>query len=218
MIINKKKLKNENTKSKLITYLHPDSIISEQYRTILTNIKFAMPEKQSCAFVITSPGKGEGKSTSAANLAVSMAQQKKKVLLIDGNLRDPMLHTILNIPNTTGLTDVLTGRVTLEEARFRTEIGRLEVLTSGTIPYNPVELLGSQLLKDLLHRALQLYDIVLIDSPSVSEVTDTKLLANQSNGVIVVINRSKTKIKKAIEMKKELEFAKAKFIGVILHD
>ncbi|MCQ6278905.1 CpsD/CapB family tyrosine-protein kinase [Bacillus sp. EB600] len=217
MILSKRK-SSVNAKRNIIANTYPDSIISEQFRMIQTNIKFSVADQKNRIFLITSPGTGEGKSTSAANLAVSMAQQKKKVLLIDANLRNPVLHTIFNIPNSDGLTDVLKGRITFEEAVCHTEIGRLDVLASGINLVNPVELLGSQLMRDLLKVALQRYDIVLIDSYSVIDVTDTKLLANQSDGVILVIQSGKTLLEKAAEAKKEIEFAKSKVVGVILNE
>ncbi|RLQ96285.1 CpsD/CapB family tyrosine-protein kinase [Falsibacillus albus] len=208
----------KNSRRNLIAHTHPDSIISEQYRTILTNIKFSMPEEKSRSIVITSTSLGEGKSTCAANLAVSMAQQKKKVLLIDANLRNPSLHSILKIPNKKGLTDILAGECTFEQARLRTKVGKLDILISGAIPYNPVALLGSQIFQNLLTNALEIYDFVLLDSPSVLEVTDTKLLSNQCDGVVIVVNKGRTKLKKAIEMKKELDLAKARYIGVIINE
>ena len=125
---------------------------------------------------------------------------------------------IFKIPNSVGLTDVLTGKTTFEEAVIHTEIGRLEVLTSGTITNNPAELLASQTMKDLLQKAAKQYDSVLIDSSSVLEVTDTKLLASQCDGVLLVLHQGKTQIEDAAEAKKVLEFAKAKVSGVILNE
>lgn len=206
-----------NQKRNLIVFSNPDSIISEQFRTLRTNIHFLTGGEKSI-LLVTSPSSGEGKSTSIANLAVSMAQQKEKVLLIDANLRDPDIHFIFKIPNTVGLTDVLTGKVEFEEAVFETEIGKLAVLPSGYIAANPAELLGSEAMQDLLNDVLEKYDVILIDSPPVLEVTDTKLLANKSNGVILVISQGKTGIEKASEAKKALEFAKANIYGVILNE
>lgn len=185
---------------------------------IQANIRFSVSDKRSRTFLITSPSKGEGKSTTAANLAVSMALQKEKVLLIDGNLRNPSLHSIFNIENSVGLTDTLTGRTNLYDAIHHTEIGRLDVLTSGSIPINPGELLSSPMMHEILVTSLKSYDMVFIDSHSVLELTDTKLLANQCDGVVLVIQSGKTLLDKAVESKKVLEFAKATLIGVIIKE
>ena len=146
-----------------------------------------------------------------------MAQQKEKVLLIDANLRQPKAHFIFNISNSVGLTEVLTGKTTFEEAVIRTEIGKLKVLPSGTIPTNPAELLTSYMMEELLQKAAEQYDTVLIDSPSVLEVAGTNLLASQCDGVLLVIHQGKTQLEKAAEAKKILEFSKAKIAGVILN-
>lgn len=213
---NRKKLAATKKRS-LITYTYPDSIISEQFRMIQTNIKFSMAGEKSGTFLITSPSDGEGKSTTAANLAISMAQQKEKVLLIDANLRKPSLHSFFKTANTDGLTDVLNGKISLYDAVIHTEIGRLDLLSSGPIPYNPVELLGSMMMQELLKTALKSYNAILIDSNAILEVTDTKLLANQCDGVVLVIQNGKTKLEKAAEAKKVLEFARAKLVGVVLN-
>lgn len=184
---------------------------------IQTNIKFITSEKESRTLLITSPSDGEGKSTFVTNLAVSMAQQKKKVLLIDANLRRPALHSFFNISNSQGLTDVLTGRLSFNEAVYHTDIWRLDLLLSGNFPTNPVELISSQMMQDLLKKADQIYDMILIDSNAVLDVTDTKLIANQCDGVILVLRNGKTNFEKSAEAKKVLEFAKAKIIGVILN-
>jgi capsular exopolysaccharide synthesis family protein len=217
LVLNRRFSKLALKRKILITYSNPESIISEQYRMIQANIKFSTEDKKSKTFLITSPNRGEGKSSTAANLAVSIAQQKEKVLLIDANLRSPEIHSIFKMPNSPGLTDVLTGMVRFEDAINHTVIGRLDVLTSGKVPVNPVELLASRMMQELL-ASLPNYDVVLIDSYSVLELTDTKLLANQCDGVVMVIQKGKTQLDQASEAKKVLEFAKAKLIGVIINE
>lgn len=217
LVINKRKASMSTQKRTIVTFSNPDSMISEEFRMIHANIKFSMAEQKSRTFLITSPNDREGKSTTAVNLAVSIAQQKEKVLLIDGNLRNPAVHSFFKIANADGLTDVLIGKTVFEEAIYHTEIGRLDVLTSGHIPINPVELLGSNSMHDLLQNAQRLYDVILIDSSAVLDVTDTKLLANQCDGVVLVVNNGRTRFEQAIEAKKVLEFAKARLVGVVMN-
>ncbi|MCR2822043.1 CpsD/CapB family tyrosine-protein kinase [Lederbergia panacisoli] len=218
MVLNKKRRNTANKKRNLITFANPDSIISEQYRTIRTNLYFLNSDKQNKTLLVTSPGKQEGKSTTAANLAISMAQQQEKVLLIDGNLRNPYIHSIFKTSNAFGLTDVLIGSTPFEEAVYTSSIERLDILTSGKIPNNPVELLASQNMKKLLQKVKSLYDIILIDSTAILEVTDTKIIANICDGVVLVVKQNKTNIESAIETKKVLEYARAQIVGVILNN
>jgi capsular exopolysaccharide synthesis family protein len=217
LIFNKGHKLRTKKKRLLITSSYPESLISEQFRMIQTNIKFSMAEEKSRTFLITSPCDGEGKSTTAANLAVTIAQQKEKVLLIDANLRKPSLHSFFKTSNANGLTDVLNGKISFYDAIIHTEMGRLDLLPSGPIPYNPVELLGSQMMQELLKTALKSYNVILIDSNSILEVTDTKLLAKQCDGVLLVIKSGKTKYENAAEAKKVLEFARSKLIGVVMN-
>ena len=217
MFRSKRRSAGTNPKRNLIVYSNPDSIIAEQFRTLRTNIHFLTGGKKSI-LLLTSPSSSEGKSTAAANIALSMAQQKERVLLIDANLRDPNIHYIFKISNGRGLADVLSGQEELWNAVYDTEIGNLAILTSGQLDSNPAELLGSESMKKLFQQALEEYDYIFIDSPPVLDVTDTKLLANKSDGVILVIGEGKTAIEKATEAKKALEFAKAKIYGVILNE
>jgi len=218
MILNRKRRVIANKKRNLITFANPDSIISEQYRTIRTNLYFLNGDKKSKTLLITSPGKQEGKSTTAANLAISMSQQQEKVLLIDGNLRNPNIHNIFKTSNTFGLTDVLSGTTSFEEAVHTSSIEKLDILTSGKIPSNPVELLASKNMQQLLHKAKSLYDIILIDSTSILDVTDTKIIANICDGVVLIVKQNKTNIESAVETKKVLEYAKARIVGIILNN
>ncbi|MEH6948043.1 CpsD/CapB family tyrosine-protein kinase [Bacillus sp. JJ634] len=215
-----KRTTNTNTKQRnLVTFSYPESLISEQYRTIRTNIKFTAVNKVMKKILITSPGMNEGKSTTAANLAVSMAQQKDKVLLIDANLRNPSIHQIFKITNPNGLTDILLNEnISLEETVFKTGIGSLDVLASGTMISNASELIGSKIMKNFLKTVEQSYDVILIDSPSVREVTDTKIIADYCDGIILVYSNGKTELKHALETTRILKFAEDKILGVILND
>lgn len=219
-MLNKRRQKSNLKKRHLITYSNADSIISDQFRTIRTNIKFLKGEKQYRVFLITSPGRGEGKSTTTANLAVSMAQQKEKVLLIDANLREPTIHTIFKVSNEVGLTNVLTGKAMLNDVIDQTGIGKLAVMTSGQMlnNRNPAELMGSDVMTNILNDVSQTYDIVLIDSPTVLRSTETRVLANQCDGVVLVLNRGKTVLEKAEEARKVLELSQATLVGAIINE
>lgn len=217
MVFSRRKELTKIKKRNLITYSNPESIISEQFRTIRTNIHFLNDDEKNNLLVVSSPGQSEGKSTIIANTAISIAQQKEKVLLIDGNLRNPVIHQLFKVTNEVGLTDVLSEKTPLCEAITKCNINNLDLLTSGPIPLDPAELLESDKMKELLSHIKPLYDLILVDSPSVLEVTDTKVLANLCDGVILVVQKSKTKLVAAQESKKVLEFAKAPLVGVIVN-
>lgn len=219
MVLNKRKLGNRLKKRHLITYSNADSIISDQFRTIRTNIKFLSKGDSDRVFLITSPGRGEGKSAITANLAVSMAQQKEKVLLIDANLREAVIHSIFKLSNEVGLTNVLTGKAMLDDSIYRTGIGKLEILTSGTAQnyHNPAEVLGNDRMITILNEVARAYDIVLIDAPTVLKSTETRVLANQCDGVVLVLNRGKTLLEKADEARRVLELSQSKLVGAIIN-
>ncbi len=193
------------------------SVVAEEYEMIRSNIEFASFENNCRSIMITSPGYGEGKSITTANLAISLAQDSKKVLIIDADIRRPSIHQIFKIKNTVGLTNVLIGQKKLEETLNQTEFGRIGVLTSGPIPTNTEKLLRSVLLEQLLEKAKELYDYVLVDVPPVLEENDTKIIASQCDGVILVVRNGKTEDYLAVEAKNSLEVAHAKILGVVLN-
>ncbi|WP_246001285.1 CpsD/CapB family tyrosine-protein kinase [Oceanobacillus piezotolerans] len=213
-----KMLKSKAKKIQLVTYFHADSHISDQFREIRENIRFLRDKNKNAIFLITSPENGEGKSTTAANLAVSMAQQKEKVLLIDANLRAPSLHTIFKVPNQSGLSNLLKGISNIDESIYPTDVHHLDILTSGPEVFNPTEILGGQMMTDLLKELGSMYDVILIDAPSVLKTTETRVLANQCQGVILLLQKGKTEMDKAVKTKRLLDLAHANLIGVILND
>ena len=202
----------------LISLTDPKSSVAEQFRTVRTSIQFSSIEADLQSLVVTSPSPTEGKSTIAANIAVVFAQQGKRVLFIDSDLRKPTVHYTFHIENNIGLTNILTGQVTLEKAVKTTRQENLWVLTSGPIPPNPSELLGSKGMNALLEKAKDEYDLVIFDSPPVLAVTDAQVLSNLTNGVVLVISSGKTKIDAAKKTKELLENAKAKILGVVLNN
>jgi len=206
------------SKRHLIAKKDPKSPITEQYRTIRTNIQYASVDQAIRSIVVTSSGPMEGKSTTVANLAVVFAQQGKKTLLIDADLRKPTAHYTFQLPNTFGLTSVLTKQVELMDAVHMTDVENLFVLTSGPIPPNPAELLASGSMEYLLKEAYNLYDFILFDSPPVLTVTDAQVLANLVDGSILVTSSGTTDRDGAIKAKELLSNANAKLLGAVLNN
>jgi capsular exopolysaccharide synthesis family protein len=207
-----------SSRRKLITKLDPMSTISEQYRTIRTNINFSSVDKEITTIMVTSSGPGEGKSTTVANLAVVFAQQGNRVLLVDADLRKPTVHYTFNFANTTGFTSVLTNEVPLDEAIRKTDVENLSVLTCGPIPPNPSELLGSKSMERFLETAKREFSIVIFDTPPVLAVTDAQVLANQCDGTILVVGSEKTEKEQAVKTKELLLSANGTLLGVVLNN
>lgn len=212
----KKKMITESRR-KLVTSYDPKSPVSEQYRTIRTNIQFSSVDEEIQTIMVTSSGPGEGKSTTAANLAVVFAQQGNSVLLVDGDLRKPTVHYTFNLTNTFGLTTVLARQITLDEAVNNTSIPNLSVLTSGPIPPNPAELIGSHGMDRIIQELKESFDIVIFDTPPVLAVTDAQLLANKCDGTILVAYSSRTELEAASKAKELLVAAKGKLLGAVLN-
>ena len=214
----KDKKKKLDSKRKLIAKLNPQSPISEQYRTIRTNIHFSAVDQEIRSIMVTSSAPGEGKSTTAANLAVVFAQQGKRVLLVDSDLRKPTVHYTFNLPNTFGLTNVLTKRMELHEAVIETDEENLYVLSSGPIPPNPAELLGSKSMTELFERFYQDFDVIIMDTPPILAVTDAQILSNSCDGTILVISSGKTETEQALKAKELLSSSSCNLLGVVLNN
>jgi capsular exopolysaccharide synthesis family protein len=202
----------------LISLINPKSPIAEQFRTVRTNIQFSSVDTDLQTILVTSPGPAEGKSTISANLAVVFAQQGKRVLFIDADLRKPTAHYTFQIENHVGLSNVLTRQATLDGAVKSTDQNNLWVLTSGPIPPNPSEILCSRGMEALLEKAKNEYDVIIFDSPPVLAVTDAQVLSNLADGVVLVVSSGKTEIESAKKAKELLESAKAKILGAVLNN
>ncbi len=202
----------------LITLRDPRSPAAEAYRTLRTNIQFSSLDKPIHTLMMTSTAADEGKTTSLANLAVTIAQAEQRVILVDCDLRRPGLHDIFNAPNEHGLTSVILeqgdGLLPLQS----TPVPGLRLLTSGPLPPRPADLLGSRRMETLIERLRGEADMILFDTPPVVAVTDAAVLASRMDGVLLVLQAGKTRRDRAREARRLLEKVKANIIGVVLNN
>lgn len=202
---------------KLITSVNTKSVVSEQFRTIRTNINFSMPDKDLKTILFTSASPGDGKSTIAANLAVVFAQEGKNVLLIDADMRKPTVHYTFHMTNTLGLSSLLTRQAKLDEVVKFSEVG-LDVITCGPIPPNPTELLASRMMDAVLEELKMQYDLIIFDAPPVLSVTDGQILSNKCDGTVLVMSAGKTEKESVVKAKEALLSSKATMLGVVLNN
>jgi len=209
-----------NNESRLITNPRLKSTVAEAYKILRTNIQFSSLDKQLKVLLITSPGATEGKSTTASNLAIAMAQTDKKVLLIDCDLRKPSIHRVFGLVNEMGLANVLVEGLDYHRISNLVDVPNLEVLTSGPKPPNPPELLGSARMKDFIAKVREEYDTVILDTPPVLPVTDAAILSTLADGVVFVISHGKTQFNMAVQAKENLEKvdSSARIIGTVINN
>jgi len=205
--------------NQLITHKIPKSPISEAFRILRTNIQFASVDTSLRTLLITGPGPSAGKSFMTANLGVVMAQQGRRVVIVDADLRKPRQHKIFGLPNNVGLTTLLLVENEENISPFlqETEVENLRVLTSGTIPPNPSELLGSRRMGELIETLLQDADVILFDTPPALAVTDAIVLSKKTNGVLVIARSGHTRQPALLQALMELERAGAHVLGVALN-
>ena len=195
----------------------PRSSFSEAYRSVRTALQFATDHGVPRTLLVTSPGSGEGKSTTAMALARNFAHLGKRVLLIEADLRNPSLHRSLGLKGQgVGLSNLLAGGCTLAEATLDTEEPGLKVVLAGPLPPNPAELLSGSKLVSMLTVAAERYDQVILDGPPVLGLADAPILANAADGTLLVVNSAKTKINAAQAALKRLLAARARIVGALL--
>lgn len=199
----------------LITISDPRSPVSEAYRSLRTNLSFYSLDQPIRTLVVASPAEDARKSETVANLAVTMAQSGRRTILVDCDLRRPSLHTIFNASAEPGFTNVI-----LEDSETLplqdTGVENLRLLSSGTKPPNPADLLGSQKVDKLIATLLEQAEVVLFDAPPVTAVTDAAVLGAKVDGVLLIINAGKTRRDHAERAKSLLETAKVRIIGATL--
>ncbi len=200
----------------LISVADQTAIVSEQYRTIRSNIQFASVDQELKTLVVTSSGPGEGKSTMSANLAVVFANSGKKVLLVDADLRKPSVALTFHLPNNNGLTNLLGSKEkNVTDYAMETMIDNLWVMTSGPKPPNPSEMLDSKRMVEIIMELKRQYDLVIFDMPPVASVTDAQLLSAKTDGTLLVARERKTVKQELLKAKELLSIAKANLLGVV---
>jgi succinoglycan biosynthesis transport protein ExoP len=205
-------------KDKLITSQGPFSPIAEAYRLVRSNVQFMGVDQPARSIVITSANPGEGKTMTAANLAIMMAQAELRTILVDADLRRPTLHKVFGVPNLGGVTELLRSpELELNDQMKRTGIENLHLITSGPLPPNPAELLGSARMAQLIHRLEEIADIIIFDSPPILPVTDTAVLSKRVGGVILVAQAGRTRREMIKQAVKRLEQVDGKILGVVLN-
>ena len=200
----------------LIVHEDAKSPVAEAYRVIRTNLQFCQTDSSLHTLIFTSAGPSEGKSTTIANTAVALAQTGKKVLLVDCDLRKPVQHHIFK-KNKAGVTNHLAEGTLLTELFQESGVPNLTLLTSGPVPPNPSELLGSEKMKQLLAQLREEYDYVLIDAPPVIVVTDAAVLASKVDGVVLVLDSGNVRPEMAQQAQKLIQAANGKILGAILN-
>jgi capsular exopolysaccharide synthesis family protein len=207
--------------SHLVTGNDPHSPVSEAYRSLRTNITFARPDEPVRMIAFTSAMPEEGKSTSSANLAITLAQQGLRVLLVDADLRRGLLNEAFGIAREPGFSNVLLGYAKIEDAVKRIELAEgagLDVLPTGTLPPNPAELLGAARMKAILDALREKYDMVIFDTPPTNLVTDAAVLGSMVDGVVVVARAGITRSEGLAYAMDLLRQVRASVLGVVLND
>ncbi|GAA0746463.1 CpsD/CapB family tyrosine-protein kinase [Clostridium oceanicum] len=204
-------------KANLITIKDPKSPISESYRTLRTNIQFSSFDKKIDTVFVTSATPGEGKSTTSSNLAAVMAQNGCKTILVDCDLRKPSVHKKFGISNLKGLTDLLIQSGKIENIIQKSDLENLHILTSGSKPPNPSELLSSNKMREFIKMCKNYYDFVVLDTPPVGVVTDAQLISQYCDGAVLVVASGEAEretVKKSAELIKKVG---GKILGVVLN-
>ncbi len=196
----------------------PKSTVAECCRTIRTNLLFMSPDNPAKRLVVTSAGPQEGKTTTLINMGIVLAQGGQRILLVDSDMRRPRLHKSFGVPNTVGLSSLIVGEGTMEEAIKSTAVPGLFVLPSGPVPPNPAELLHTERFRKIVDQLAGRFDRVMFDSPPVGAVTDPLVLANHLDGTILVAKMLHTDRGMAERATKSLRDANAKVLGAVLND
>jgi polysaccharide biosynthesis transport protein len=202
----------------LVASIQPRHPITEAYRGIRTNLQYSSVDTNLTSLVVTSATPGEGKTTTAANLAIVLAQSGRSVILVDADMRKPRQHALFELPQSPGLTDAIVASHTPPSRYVRaTNVPNLSLLTSGKLPPNPAELLGSQRMQQLIAQLHEQAEMIIFDAPPVLAVTDAQVLANQVNGVVLIIDSEQTTRATVARAVEALTRTNANLLGAVLN-
>lgn len=204
--------------ARLVSRDEPHSLVSESYKTLRTSVLFLASNRGTKMFLLTGPLAGEGKTTTLANLGVSLANAERRVIIASADLRKPRLHEFFRVENEKGITTVLSGESTLHESLLRVGVDNLRVLPSGPPPLNPAELLGSDAMGELLEQLRGLADLVLLDAPPVLGVADALVLAPLTDGVIFIADPSRSSRSHVTNAAQQLDQIQANIVGGVLNN
>ena len=210
-------MEGKRIEARLITHLDPKSPVSEAYRSLRTNIQFSHVDEKIGAVLVTSSGPKEGKSTTSANLVIAMAQSGKKVVLIDADLRRPVVHSIFGLEKDEGLTNYLMDDISFEKMIKPSIMENLYIIPSGVLPPNPSELLASEKMKALLIKLREEFDFILFDTPPIIAVTDAAILSTIVDGAILVVSSGHTNYDALVRAKSLLDAVNTRILGALLN-
>ncbi|WP_317914163.1 CpsD/CapB family tyrosine-protein kinase [Carnobacterium maltaromaticum] len=203
---------------KLVVSVEPKSTISEQFRSIRTSIEFASVNTDMKILVITSSEQNSGKSLVSSNLALTFAQKGKKTLLIDGDLRNPSIKNYFYLPKGRGLSSLIRGKTSIDDAIYPTNEKNLFILPPGFIVPNPADVLGSKNMGELLGELSQMFDQIIIDTPPILVATDAAVVSTFADGILLVVRSGKTKKESAKKGLRLMHQSLTPIIGIILND
>ena len=217
VITRMKPVRGEREMDRLETLRQPRSTVAESYRALRTNVEFASIDDPIRTLLVTSASEAEGKSVTAANLAIVFAQNGRRVLLIDADLRRPGIDTLFNASNVNGLTTVLRGKLETEAVSQPTAQENLSILTTGPLPPNPAELLGSQRMRTLIAKLQTSYDLLILDSSPIHNVTDAVVLSSFLDATVLVVGAKRGRRSMVLQARDALGRASANVLGTVLN-
>lgn len=211
-------MKGIDYQNKMVTTLDTFSPVVEAYRLIRTNIQFAVLDQPAKLIMVTSSNPGEGKTLTVANLGVMMARAELRTIIVDADLRRPVMHKLFQLPNSEGLTDLLRSSELEIEPRLKaTDVENLWVITSGPLPPNPTEMLGSPRMAELLDRLANLVDVIVIDSSPILAVTDATALSSRVRRAVLVVEAGKSRRKVVQQAIERLKQTRTGILGIVLN-